>query len=415
MIMEKINAGEKTVLWRKIATILILTNCLALIPSMAYVPLIPMIKATIDMSFTQLGLFSGLAGVIAIVCAIPAGMAIKRFGGRKVFLSGAVFMVAGLLMLSFSETFPGALSGRGVWQFGLRFVIPALTAALVVSVPDKNRSTILGIGIAASMLGTIVAQNIGAWIAQISDWHVTMRFFAAIVTAAGLIFFVFYRGKAASKGETTLKADRNLLATPGTQKPKSVYLTPSVWMLCLLVIFACEEGLVDSFAVVQMGEVWGTDAVQFARILSLGMFLAIFVNLGAGWCGDRFGCWNMLIVTGILNCMVGVCLLIGQFDNKGIYIIGLLIAKSLQLTTTLYVNSLAPTFLGGRDVGPIIAIIFLGAGLGQYFGPQVIGILKDMTGVYTAGWMYITACGVMSVLIAAGFKIYFDRKEKALA
>jgi MFS family permease len=269
----------------------------------------------------------------------------------------------------------------------------------------------MGIGIAVSYIGTIIAQNLGAWIAQVSDWQVTIRFFAAIVSLGGAVFFLFYRGKPASEAEAALKGEGKASQKSDKAKHRSVYLTPSVWMLCLLVIFACEEGLVDSFAVIQMGELWGTDAVQFAWILSFGMILAIFVNLGAGWCGDRFGNWNMLIATGLLNSMVGVCLLVGQFNMKSIYITGILIAKALQLTTTLFVNSLAPTFLGGRDVGPIIAIIFLGSGLGQYFGPQVIGILKDTTGAYTIGWIYIAACGVMSVLISFGFKIYFERKE----
>jgi MFS family permease len=188
---------------------------------------------------------------------------------------------------------------------------------------------------------------------------------------------------------------------------------PSIWLLCLLVIFACEEGLVNIFASKQMKEIWGTEEQAFSLILSVGMFIAIFVNLGAGWCGDRFGRWNMLIVTGALNTLVGVCLLIGQYDNKGVYITGLMIAKALQMTTVLFVNSMAPTFLGGRDVGPIIAIIMLGGSLGQYFGPQVIGILKDATGNYTAGWIYITLCGVAATLLAIGFKVYYSRKEKS--
>jgi MFS family permease len=396
--------------WVLITSILIIVNCLALIPSMAYVPLIPAIKKTITMTGTQLGLFAGLAGVLAILCAVPAGMSIKQFGSRKVFLSGAVFMVAGLLMLSFSSNFTGALSGRGIWQIGLRFLLPALTAATVVIIPDKYRSTMLGIGIAVSYVGTIIAQNVGAYMSQTSGWQSAIKLFAVIVAVAGLIFFIFYRGNAAAEGETLKKNKAGI--NPDDTKPRSVYAMPSVWLLCLLVIFSSEEGVVDSFAGLQMREVWGTNAVQLAQILSMGMVLAIIVNLGAGWCGDKFGRWNMLVVSGAFSSMVGVCLLIGQTDNKAVYIMGIMIAKALQLTPTLFVNSMAPTFLRGRDIGPIIAIIFLGNGLGQYLGPQVIGILKDTTATYTAGWIYITACGVVATLVAVGFKIYFDRKEK---
>lgn len=186
-------------------------------------------------------------------------------------------------------------------------------------------------------------------------------------------------------------------------------------MLCLLVIFGCEEGVVGSFVVLQMNDLWQTGELDYAWIANAGMAIAIIVNLGAGWCGDKFGRWNMLIVTGIINSMVGICLFIGQFDKKSIYITGILIAKSLQLTTTLFANSLAPTFLKGRDVAGVIAVIALGGGLGQFLGQFVIGRLKDMTGTYSAGWIYITACGAVATLVAVGFKVYFDREAKAAA
>ncbi len=396
--------------WVPIASTLIIVNCLALIPSMGYEPLGAAIKKTITMSFTQWGLFTGMAGILAIVCAVPAGIAIKRFGARKVFLSGAVFMVAGLLILSLSSNFSAAISGRGVWQIGIRFLLPAITAAVVVAVPDQYRSRVLGIGIAVSYLGTITAQTIGAWMSQKWGWQLAIQFFAAIVFISAIIFFLYYRGDAAAEGET-LKGSKTAIRN-GVPKPRNVYLMPSVWLLCLLVIVGGEEGVVGSFVVLQMNEIWKTGALGYAWIVNAGMALAIVVNLGAGWCGDKFGRWNMLIVSGILNSMVGICLLIGQFNHKGVYIAGILIAKALQLTTTLFANSLAPAFLKGRDVAAIIAMIALGGGLGQFLGQQVIGILKDATGTYTAGWLYIAACGLMATFVAAGFKVYFDRKDK---
>ena len=398
-------------LWVITAAILIIANCLAMIPTMAYIPLIPDIQETIGMNFSQLGLFSGMAGILAIVCAIPAGMAIKRFGARKVLLSGAVFIIAGLLIISFSKNFTWALSGRGVWQGGVRFLNTAILAALVVSVPEKYRSTTLGLNIAVAMGGTIIAQEIAARISQTSGWQTGIQFFAVLVSASWIILFAFYRGDVASEGEN-LKDDKTV-AMSEEPKPRSVYAMPSVWLVCLLIIFIAEEGLVDNFAVVQMKELWGTSKMQFARILSIGLSIAVFVNIVAGWFGDKYGRWNVLIAVGILNSMVGACLLIGQFDNKSIYITGILIAKALQLTTLVIVNSMAPTFLGGRDVGPIIGIFAFGGGFGQYFGPQMLGILKDVTKTYTAGWVFTIACGIMSTLFAVGFKIYFDRKQKA--
>lgn len=394
--------------WKSIAAVLIIVNCLAMIPSMAYVPLVPAIKETITMMGWQVGFFAGMAGILAIVCAIPAGMAIKRFGARKTFIAGGIFMVGGLLMLSGASTFSGLVSGRGTWQIGIRFLLPALTAALVVAVPERKRSTMLGVNISVSMIGTIIAMNIGAWMSETSGWQNSMKFFAIIVAVAVVIFLFFYR-VGGDKGGDPLQEKKAPKQTGG-EKTRSVYAMPSVWLLCLLVIFACEEGLVDVFAGIQMKEIWGTEERAYSLILSYGIFIAVFSNPVAGWLGDRFGRWNMLIVTGILNSLIGICLFFGQFGHKGIYITGLLIAKALQMTTTLFVNSMAPSFLKGRDIGPIIAIIMLGGGLGQYLGPQVIGILQDVTGGFSAGWIYIFFCGIAATLLATGFKVYYGRR-----
>lgn len=388
--------------WIKIASILILASCLATIPSMAYIPLFPAIKETIVMNYSQVGLFSGLAGVLAIVCSVPAGIAIKRFGARKVCLAGFVFIIAGLLVLSFSRDYPSALSGRGVWQIGLRFLLPALTAALVVAVPEKYRSTTLGLNLSVSMIGIIIALNMGAWLNESFGWQTAIQFFSVIVFCGASILYFLYREDVYSSG-VSLKAEKpDILLSD--EKPRSVYSMPSIWFLCLLVIFACEEGMSDNFTVFQMNDVWGTDSMEFAGISSVGLILALFFNPGAGWCADKFGRWNVLILCGILNSIAGICLLVGQFGNKPVYIAGILIAKMLQLTTIFLVNSMAPTFLGGRDVGPIIAIIALGAGLGQFLGPQIIGILRDLTNGYTAGWIYIIASGIIATLFSLGFK-----------
>jgi nitrate/nitrite transporter NarK len=99
--------------------------------------------------------------------------------------------------------------------------------------------------------------------------------------------------------------------------------------------------------------------------------------------------------------------LIGEQDLMPVFIAGILIAKALQLTTALLVNSMAPSFLGKRNAGPIVAVIALGGGLGQFVGPQVLGLLRDRTQHYTAGWLFIAASGLAATLITIGFKVHF--------
>jgi MFS family permease len=185
-----------------------------------------------------------------------------------------------------------------------------------------------------------------------------------------------------------------------------------MWLLCLLVIFVCEEGLVDTFAVMQMDEVWKITSVQFSYITTIGLIAAIIVNFFVGWAGDKFGRWNMMIAVCAINTLVGILLIIGQNNMIIIYIIGLVIAKSLQMSSILLANSMVPTLLNGREVGPIIGLITLGSGIGQYIGPQILGILRDMTKDYTTGWIYMIFIGLVSLIIATNFKFYYNREAK---
>ncbi|MCC7461980.1 MAG: MFS transporter [Gammaproteobacteria bacterium] len=322
---------------------------------------------------------------------------------------GLVLMVLGVLALAASGSFQVALASRGLWQTGLRFMLPAVTAALVLAAPAERRSTVLGVNVAISMVFTIVAQNLGAQVGESAGWQAAMTWFAGVIALAAVVFLLGSRPT-----DTAVQPERPG-APAGMPGGRSAFRMPSMWLLCLLVICACEEGLVDTLAVVQMREQWNTGAVAFARIISLGMMLAIFVNLAGGWLGDRLGHWNLLIASGVLNTLVGVCLLAGQGGSVPIYVTGLLIAKALQLSTALFVNAMAPRLLGGREVGPIVAIVALGGGVGQYVGPQVLGVLRDVTGAYTAGWVFITLSGALATALAFGFKRYYGRPEVATA
>lgn len=407
---KTVDNGKDARSWIGTAALLIFATCLSMIPSIAYVPLVPAIKKALGMNFSQFGFFTGLAGIIAIICAVPAGATIKKLGSRKVFLVSNLMVITGLLLLSLSSNFIEALSGRAIWQIGLRFLIQSLTVALVIAVPDKHRSTVMGTNIAISMSGTIVAQNIGAWLSQEFGWQIAIRFFAALVALAGVMFFLFYKKR--SSGQTSAPAPEKTVQAAVIEEKGSVYARPALWMLCLLVLFSCEEGLVDGFAALQMGEIWNINAVGFSRIISIGLIIAVVANLTGGFLGDKFNRWNLLIITGILNAMVGVCLLIGQYNNIAFYIVGLLLAKAVQMTTTMFVNSMAPSFLGVKNVAPVIAIIQLGAGMGQYVGPQVLGILRDATKGYTAGWIFIAVSGLAATMFSIGFKIYFSKKNE---
>ena len=52
--------------------------------NLGFSPLLPSIQQEFGMSYTQLGTFTGMYGLLAMVLSVPAGVSAKRFGERRV-------------------------------------------------------------------------------------------------------------------------------------------------------------------------------------------------------------------------------------------------------------------------------------------------------------------------------------------
>ena len=69
---------------------------------------------------------------------------------------------------------------------------------------------------------------------------------------------------------------------------------------------------------------------------------------------------------------------------------------SLGLCATNQIFALAGDVVGRSELGPVMGVVGLGGGVFGYVGPQVLGLLRDRTGGFTAGW-YFVAVGVIAV------------------
>ena len=83
---------------------------------------------------------------------------------------------------------------------------------------------------------------------------------------------------------------------------------------------------------------------------------------------------------------------------------------SLGLCATNQIFALAGEVVGKSEIGPVMGVVGLGGGLFGYVGPQVLGLLRDRTGGFTAGW-YFVAGGVVLSLIEIVFLRHYTRSR----
>ena len=54
--------------------------------------------------------------------------------------------------------------------------------------------------------------------------------------------------------------------------------------------------------------------------------------------------------------------------------------------------------MAGRDAGPVIGIVGLGAGVFGYVGPQMLGMLRDWSGGFNAGWYFLALAATVTLV-----------------
>ena len=82
--------------------------------NLGFSPLLPSIQQDVQMSYTQLGLFTGLYGLLAMLLSVPAGITARRFGEKRVLALGLVGVAIGSVLLGRASSFESALAFRGL-------------------------------------------------------------------------------------------------------------------------------------------------------------------------------------------------------------------------------------------------------------------------------------------------------------
>ena len=359
--------------------------------SLGFAPTIPLIQQAFKMSYSQVGLFTGLYGILALLLSVPAGLTAKRFGEKIVMVLGVLVVALGLVVLSRASDFEGALAGRIVWITGYRFAFVCVLTALAVTCPPSLRGRTMGILGAMSSLATVVGAPFVGSIAEALGWRNGILGFAGAAAIGAIIVSIFYSGRSNRSYDNSGHTTGN-----HAKKPGSAFRSPRVWALALLLGLVGLPSFSVTFFVPSAAESsFGISTVSSSLIISSGYSVAVFVNLLVGYFMDRFNKWRVMgfLMTTMVAASLGM-----TAHNLALFRICTVMLLSFGFTATNQGYGLAADVLRGRESGNVMGVVSLGAGVFGYAGPQALGFLRDWTGGFSIGW-YIVA-GICLVTVA---------------
>jgi len=349
--------------------------------NLGFSPLLPSMQQDLGMSFTQLGLFTGIYGILALLTSVPAGFAARQFGEKRVLVLGLMGLAIGSVLLGQAQSFGAAITFRGLSIFGYRFAFVCVLVAVALTAPPSMRGRSMGILGATSAMASVIGSPLGGELVDSFGWRTAILGYAGMALLGAAAFGLFYRPTA-----TPVTADPEADEQPGLGK-RSPFRSPVLWLLTVVVgLGGFGQFTVTHFIPSVAEGVYGLDAGAAGLIISSGYICAIVMNLVIGAMADRF---NKLAVLGVMFALMIVASGSMTIQNETAFRVASAAVISVGFAATNQLYGLAGALMPRREAASAMGMVSLGAGLFGYFGPQLLGYLRDATGDFNAGFYMV--------------------------
>jgi NNP family nitrate/nitrite transporter-like MFS transporter len=339
--------------------------------------LAPTFSQIYNLSATSKSLLIAIPVLLGSIGRLPAGMLADRFGGRRVYAALLVISAIPAIAIGYSTSYTQLI------YLGLFLGIAGTTFPVGVGFTSKwftaeKQGTALGIygmGNIGQSLTVFGAPVLVTYVFG-GNWRPVFFVFAALALAWGIVFYLFARD------------------APSTVKPKTVSenlsvlrRSPLAWVLSLF-YFLTFGGFValGLYLPTLLKDMFGLTATDAGARTAGFVLLATLMRPVGGLLADRFG--GVRVLRYIFVAIAALGLLMGCAWIPTFTVGALGAAASLGLGNGA-VFKLVPQYFP-KETGTVTGLVGAFGGLGGFFPPLALGVIREMTGGYAWGFVFLT-------------------------
>ena len=220
--------------------------------------------------------------------------------------------------------------------------------------------------------------------------------FACVACVAAICFQLLYH-RTVDQPSTPAQGEAKA-AEKRTQK--SPFRQPRAWGLaCVVGTLGLPSFAITYFAPSAAKMLFHLDGVSIGLMLSAGYVCAVIVNLIGGYLMDRFD--KILVLFFVEVLMIPAALTMNLHS-----LLAFCVSAALIIALSFTASNLGYGLCGelrGSQTANVVGMVSLGAGFFGYVGSQVLGVLRDVSGSFKAGWYFIafvtTATAIGALLL----------------
>jgi MFS family permease len=337
----------------------------------------PDLAAELSLSAADIGLLSSAFFFAFAAVQLPLGIALDRFGPRKVLLVCAGITVAGAIMFAVATSAGGLIAARILMGIGCSSSLMAPLALYAKRFPPERFATLIGLQLGLGTIGTLFATAPLAYAAAGIGWRATFMAVGGLTLLGGLLVAIVVRDDAPAAGASPVRRETFRESVAGLA---AVLRTPSVGSLFLMhwtgyATFALLAGL---WGAPYLTDVYGYDLKARGELLLLPVIAQIIGSLLWGPMDRALESYKLpvLVGAGLTTCTLFVLALVGTLDF--IPLVAWLVAFGFLSAYTpvmmAHGKSLFPPHLVGRG----ITLLNMGTMAGVFFSQALTGLVIDL-------------------------------------
>lgn len=314
--------------------------------------------------------------ILGSIIRLPMGMLADRFGGRIVFGLLLLFTSVPAYMLSRATTYQDLL----LWALVLGMAGTSFSVGVAFTskwFPPQRQGFALGVYGAGNIGQSMALFGIPLLSGLLGGWQMTYKVFMLVALIYGVLFLLFARN---APVVTPSKSVAQMLSVLGKQ--------PLAWLLSLFYFVTFGGFVALSIGLPKLlQEIFHlTRADAGLRVAGFVLVATIMRPLG-GALSDRIG---------------GAKLLMAVFTGAALLALGMTTTQIVPFTIgALGVALMIGLGNGGvfklvpqhfpKDTGTVTGLVGAMGGLGGFFPPLLLGVIKTYTGTYALGFVLLSA------------------------
>jgi MFS family permease len=335
-------------------------------------PLFAFVRADYGVSYTELGLALAVFNIASAILQTPAGFLVDRIGGRiplfaALMIGGFAFAVIGL-----THSFWLLVAMFGLAGIANAVYHPADYALLSHEVAPERAAQAYSFHTFAGMLGSAAAPVSMLFLQSLWGWRGAFLGAAALGVAVALLIALQPRPAVAMPAGS--RKDKPAAAAVGWRLLLSA---PILINLATFTLLAMINAGLQSYSVVALGALYGTEAVTANVALTFYLLLAAAGVLTGGALATRFHRHDLLAMAGLAAGGIAIMLIVT--GNPGtallIAIMGVigLVTGIVMPSRDLLVREVTPP----GAFGAVFGFVTTGFNIAGVVGPLVFGLMMD--------------------------------------